>query len=260
MKKALIFLMLTILSSACALDLNLPLSAELAASSGLCLVTTSPLTVLSNPTIHFPGFASSVSHLYNLADLSLFAGAACYAKGKFKFGIGSHSLQHPLWKETEIIGTIAYQFKYFSIGTSIHYLMNQVVDYHNGQTMIYDFAITGRREKTTTTILLKNFTQSRFFDQELPIYLIGEYSYHYNEKLIIALGFEKEREFDFSIKMGTAYQILSNILIITSYQFQPDRLGTGLFFNYRKFTIGISVRTHRYLDLTESVSIDYEIY
>lgn len=260
MKKALIYIMLTILSSACALDLNLPLSTELAASSGLCLITTSPLTVLSNPTIHFSGFASSVSRLYNLTDLTLFAGVAGYAKGRFKCGLGTHSLQHPLLKETEIICTIAYQFRYFSIGTSIHYLMNQVTGYNDGQTMVYDFAITGRRDKISSTILVKNCTQSRFFGQKLPVYLIGEYSYHYNEKLIIASGFEKEQGFDFSMKIGTSYQILNNLLIISSYQFQPDRIGAGLFVNYNKFKIGIGIRTHRYLDLTESVSIDYEIY
>jgi len=70
---------------------------------------------------------------------------------------------------------------------------------------------------------------------------------------------EKENDFDFSFKFAGRYDILRQLSLISSYQFEPNRIGMGAVFNLYKFNLVYSVRTHQYLDLTHYISLSYEI-
>ncbi len=260
MKKLLVYLLLITTSSIAALDLNLPLSSELNASSGLFLIATSPLAVIINPSLFSPGLASSITRLYNLPDLSIYSGAICLGKGNFGCAIGGKMLSHPLWQEMKISGALSYQYRFFRLGFAVNYLSNNVEDYHSGQQITYDLGMMISDSLFATTILVKNLSQTRFLEEELPVYLVGEYSHSLHKYCTLAIGFEKEREQDFSIKIGNRSSIIPMLDLICSYQFQPDRISGGIIIHYRKFHLSFSVRTHRYLDLSESISINYEMF
>jgi len=107
---------------------------------------------------------------------------------------------------------------------------------------------------------MKNINQGDLDGITLPLVCLWESSYDITEKGKLSVGLEKENNFDFCCKFAGRYDIFPALTLLSSYQFEPNRIGLGTVFNVMQFQLTYSIRTHQYLDLTHYISISYEVF
>ena len=249
-----IFLFCTILS---AIDLHLPISAVHNATSGLVLIHPSPSAASSNPACLFPGIETSATYLFSMEDLPFYNFHAQYRYRNFGFHLGSSLLSHPLYKESISTFTLNYAYYEFAIGSSIRYLFNMVDEYHEDSALLVDMGLLWQNGSISTGLSVRNVTHSQFLEEQLPIVYLWESCFSITNKSRLSVGLEKETEFDFAFKIAGRYDVHKVLTILSSYQYEPDRIGVGAIFNLKDFSICYSVRTHQYLSRNHYISLSY---
>ncbi len=240
-----------------AIDLHLPSSAIQNATSGLVLIYPSPSAAKSNPACTFAGVETTATYLFSLEDLPFYNFHIQRKYRDFGFHIGNSFLAHPLYKETSSIFTLNYTHQEFTIGTSIRYLYNMVKEYHEDSSLLADMGLLWENGNISTGISVHNLTHSKFLEEQLPIIYLWESCFSITQKSRLSIGLEKETDFDFTFKIAGRYDIHKIFTILSSYQYEPDRMGVGAIFNLRDFNICFSTRTHQYLPFNHYISINY---
>ena len=240
-----------------AIDLHLPSSAIQNATSGLVLILPSPSAVKSNPACSLPGIETSATYLFSLEDLPYYNFHVQYKFRDFGFHIGNSFLAHPLYKESSSMFTLNYTHQEFTIGSSIRYLYNMVEEYHEDSALLADIGLLWQKGNISTGLSVHNVTHSTFLEEQLPIIYLWESCFSITQKSRLSVGLEKETDFDFAFKIAGRYDVHQVLTILTSYQYEPDRIGVGTIFNLKDFSICYSIRTHQYLSLNHYISINY---
>lgn len=244
---------------ASAIDLHLPNSAVQNATSGSILIYPSPSASSSNPACSFNGVETAAAYLFNLEDLPYFNFHFQQDFRNFGIHLGSSYLAHPFYKESVSTLSISYSYLDLSVGSSLRYLYNSVENYSSDQAFTSDVGILWQNENISSGLSILNVTQSKFLEVDLPVVYLLESCYKITDKSKLSIGLEKETDFDFSFKIAGRYDMYKALTILTSYQFQPDRIGVGAVFKLRNFNISYSVRTHQYLPLSHYISLGYAL-
>ena len=113
--------------------------------------------------------------------------------------------------------------------------------------------------KIITGFSVRNFLQANFLNEQLPVFYLWETCYNISPKSKISIGLEKQTDFDFSLKIAGSHNLFRILTILTSYQYEPDRIGIGAIFNLKKIIFTYSIRTQQYLDLTHYISVGYAL-
>lgn len=240
------------------IDLNLTRSAVHNATSGLSFIFETPTASASNPALCFQGIETSATYLFGLKDLPFYN---FHSAKKFKnigFYLGDSFLDHDLNLENSLNMGFSYHLDHISSGINLRYLTNDVEGYSNNSVVLFDGGFAWQISNFKTGISLRNIAQSAFLDEKLPTVLLFETCFDVTPKSRLSLGVEKEDEFDFSFKLAARYDILKQMILLTSYQYEPDRIGIGAVFNVANINITYSVRTHQYLSLTHYISLGYK--
>ncbi len=242
-----------------AIDLNLDKSAIHNATSGIALIYDSPSATSINPALCNPGIETSATYLFGLKELPYYNLHSAYKIKSFGLYLGNFYLDHEFYKENILNFALNYQLSNLSCGLSLRYLSNKVENYHNDSSIIFDLGLTWKINNISSALAVKNISQSTFIEEKLPTVYLYESCYQVTDKSKIAVGLEKEDDFNFCFKLAARYDIFKLMSILSSYQFNPDRIGVGMVFNVFKFSIVYSVRTHQYLDLSHYISVGYAI-
>lgn len=240
-----------------ALDLNLDKSAIHNATSGTALIYDSPSAASINPALCNPGIETAATYILGLKELPYYNLHSAYQIRSFGLYLGDYYIDHEFYKENNLNLTFNYHLSNLSCGLAIRYLSNKVENYHNDSSLLFDAGLVWKIDDVSSSITVRNITQSRFIEEKLPTVYLFESCYQVTDKSRIAAGLEKEDGFDFCFKLAARYDIIKLMSILSSYQFNPDRIGVGMVFNVSKVKIAYSVRTHQYLDLTHYISIGY---
>jgi hypothetical protein len=259
MKKITILIIIIIYSSLSAIDLNLPVSAIQNATSGLVLIYPSPASSAVNPALNFSGVETSATYLYGLKDLPCYNIHSGLRYNNFGFYLGNSFLDHSLSRENSSNAGFSYHYQDLSVGIGLRWLYNRVENYHEDSSIITDFGSKWTNGNIQTGFSIRNISQTSFLDMKLPVVYLWESTFQVSPESSFAVGFEKEDSFDFSFKFAARYNLFSTLTILTSYQYEPDRLGFGLVFNVLNMKVIYSFRTHQYLDLTHYISVGYAI-
>lgn len=257
MKKLLFFVLFLKTLFLYSIDLNLPVSAAHNALNNLTLITPSISSTAINAASNYQGFETSITYLYNMKDLPFYNIHFGKQVGKFGLHIGSSHLEHELYRENVSYLAANYCWDQFTIGFSIRNLYNKVTNFTEDSVLILDSGLIWRNNNFATAISLKNITQTKFLQTDLPIFYLWEISYDLCEKGKIALGLEKQKIHDFSGKLGCEYALIQNFHLLSSYQYNPNRIGLGINISLLNSHVTYSVRTHQYLDLTHYISLKY---
>lgn len=241
-----------------AIDLTLNTSAVHNATSGLFLLADTPSGTNLNPAYISQGLESGVTYLFNFTELPLYNFHAAKGWQKLGFYFGGSHLKHPYYSETLMNIAVNYRKSYLAAGTSLRFLHTRVTNYLNADLFMLDAGFVVFHDNITTGISIRNLSRTRFRNNVLPVVILWELNYKISELSSISLGLEKEREYDFSFKTGAFYRIHPYIAFLTSYQYEPDRIGAGVILLPAPFRITYSVLTHRYLSPTHYVSLTYE--
>ena len=240
------------------LELNLPVSAVQNATSGLNLIFPTPASAATNPAISISGFESSATHLFSLAELPYYNIHLAYQFGNFDLHLGDSYLDHEFFRENHASLSGCFSWQEISIGLALRLLQNEVTGYHEASATLFDAGLLWENGDFSTAIAVHNITQSSFLETDLPVLILWESCYELSEKSRISLGWEKENDFDFAFKFAGRYDLFNIFTILTSYQFEPDRIGVGTVFHLKGINVSYSVRTHQYIDFTHYISVGYE--
>ncbi len=257
MKKIILFIFLIVCSTLSAIDLNLPVSAIQNATSGLVLLYPEPSASAMNPALNNPGIITSATYLYGLKDLPCYNIHSGLRYKDFGFYLGNSFLDHSLYRENSSNAGFSYHYQDLSVGIGLRWLYNRVENYHEDSSIITDFGSKWINGNVQTAFSIRNISQSSFMDMKLPVVYLWESVFKVSPESSFAVGLEKEDSFDFSFKFAARYNLFSMLTILTSYQYEPDRLGFGLVFNVLNMKVIYSFRTHQYLDLTHYISVGY---
>ena len=259
MKTPFLLVLLFSISFLIAIDLNLPQSAIHNATNNLNLIYPTPSSMSMNPAICLPGMETSSTYLFNMEELPKYDLHLVIPWGKCCFHLGDTYLDHEFYSEDNAVLGFNYSSHYLTAGFNVRLLSSKVKGYKDTGSTVIDGGLKWSNSNVSSALAIRNITQSEYEGSILPIVYLWESCYQITKCSRISFGLEKENDFDFSFKFAGRYDILHQLSLISSYQFEPNRIGIGVVFNLFKFTLVYSVRTHQYLDLTHYISLSYEI-
>ena len=240
------------------IEMNLPANSVLNASSNLIFLCDSPGNYSVNPAFCFNGLEAGYSNLFQISDLPLYNFHFGKKLKLFRFSAGESHLSHPFYKESNSHFAISSHYKNLLFGISFNYIFNEVVNYNANTAFVIDGGFILETEKSTVSFAIKNISKSKVTDIDLPIIIFWETMYKISEKTKVSLGLEKETDFDFSFKIGGSQTLYDILTIISSYQYNPDRISGGVKISVKNIATTYSIKTHQYLDLTHYITVCYE--
>jgi len=260
MKMILLLILLVKAVLLVSIDLNLPASAIHNATNNLNLVYITPSSMSMNPAIGKSGLETSATYLFNLEDLPKYNVHFVYLFNKWLLHFGNSYLAHEFYKENNAMIGVNYCYKSFTIGTNLRFVNTDVEGFNNSRTVLFDSGLMWNQGPVSTAFAIRNVTQSGFDSIIFPVVFLWESCCKVTDKGRFSFGLEKEDDFDFSLKASGSYDLFPILTLLTSYQYEPDRIGFGLVFKVAKLKLIYSVRTHQYIGLTHYISINYEIF
>ena len=240
------------------IDLNLPVSAIQNAANGLALPIQYASITAIHPALENSGVETGVTYLYSITDLPYYLIHINYRWKNMGFYFGNERIQHPLYKENQTHFAMNYHYRNLHFGLQTRYLNNEVKNYDKCSIFVIDAGIAYNSNKFLSTFSLKNIFQSNLYNLSLPVFYVYEIKYDLFEKSSLFLGIEKQESYDFIFRGASTYQLFPFFSLLTSYQYEPQRIGFGIDVSLEKWAVIYSVRTHQYLKLTHYISVCYD--
>jgi hypothetical protein len=236
------------------IDLPLHASASQNATSGLIFLSSSPSACYVNPAFSAnTALEAGTCYLFNIKELPFYSFHATKKLNSINVYLGSTFLGHPDFRETTTNVSLNYNKSVLSYGVALKLVHRGISDIKDETMINANLGAIYRNGTINVSLAADNivtFKSSSF---------IGEINTRLSEKGSISLGFEKEPDFDFTLKLGSNYQLHEILTILCSYQHSPERIGSGVIIHLTRMNISYSVLTHQYLDLTHFISICYEL-
>ncbi|OQX70683.1 MAG: hypothetical protein B6D62_03880 [Candidatus Cloacimonas sp. 4484_275] len=202
---------------------------------------------------------TSVTYLFNLKEVPFYNFHSGIHLGNFGIHLGNAFLNHELYRENLLEMSVAYRWQSFKIGVSANHLFVAVANYETETAIKFDAGIIYENKNFSTGFSVLNVSQTKCQNKLLPVVINWESCLTISSKSKLAIGFEKENNFDFALKFAGRYDFFNSFSLLTSYQYNPDRIGIGTVFDIGNFHFIYSVRTHQYLNLTHYVTIKYDL-
>jgi hypothetical protein len=244
-------------SSLAAVDEAITPSAPLNAAADISLIPKAVCVSMFNPSLIYPGFSTSYTRFFNLADLPYYTTNVSFLFGNIGISASHQFLDHPLYREHKSTLAFSRHFNELSIGIALRNIYSEASGYHENNVLGIDVGTSWDFHTLTTAFILKNATHTKFYEDPLPIVYIWEQSFRLTENSALAFAVEKEMNYDFSFKFATAHHFSEHFSLYAGYIHEPARLSVGAQFSILPYQVTYSFRTHQYLDLTHFVSLAY---
>jgi hypothetical protein len=258
MKNLLFTLILVMLGPLVAIDLNLPASAVLSASSELTLLTEHPSSAVTNPAVFKSGISTSATYLFSLKELPVYNLQIASKYKQFGFVFSEGFLNHEFYTESISGFSAAYLHKNISVGLGIRYLWTGVSECDSYSGIAFDGGVLWKNDKISSALAIKNIFNNKLAEEQLPIFWLWETGFELTTKSKLVVGIEKQNSFDFCFKFGGNYRVSDLLTLIVSYQDNPSRIGCGFLIDIAEYNISYSARTHQHLSLTHYISVGYD--
>ena len=252
----LVFIISTFLLSFSLYGIDLPLhaSASQNATSGLIFLSSSPSACFINPAFSAnSALEVGTCYLFNVKELPFYSFHATKRSNNIGVYLGSTFLEHPDFRETTTNISLNYNKSILSYGAALRLVHRDITEIKNETIINADSGAIYRNGMISLSLAACNIMTYE------SLSFLGELNVRLSEKGSISLGFEKEPDFDFTLKLGSNYQLHEILTILCSYQHSPERIGSGVIIHLTRMNISYSVLTHQYLDLTHFISICYEL-
>ncbi len=234
---------------------SIPPSPLLTASCGITLLADDPSALLVSPFPENAGVQTGFTQLYGLSQLPRYSIAATTSRKRYRLGVGAVHLDHPLYTETQISAAISYDMGAVQPAVAMRVLRSAAQGYRRDSILLLDAGLQYQMPPVISRLWLSNITQKEIFDQSLPVQLNWELAAEVLPQAILGVSLEKEEGFDFSLRIGSRYQVLKPLLLVASYQYQPNRLGAGMEVTLGKIRVSYGLQSHSQLELTHCIGV-----
>jgi hypothetical protein len=149
--------------------------------------------------------------------------------------------------------------KYFSIGLQLNYLHTQIAgNYGTENTVNFEVGILSQPiENLLIGAHVYNPSHSKMGDEEIPtIFNIG-ISYLFSEKVLFAIGTEKDLNQDAIFKAGIDYNLIEFVSLQAGISTNPAKYSFGIGFHYDKINAHVGFMNHQTLGYTPSFTLSY---
>ncbi|MBN2461934.1 MAG: hypothetical protein JXB60_10065, partial [Candidatus Cloacimonetes bacterium] len=234
-----------------------PYDAVQNAMAGCYILEEHPLACWQNPAVSGRGVEISGSFLYSLPELPL--AIACYSTSirKWGFSLSHSSLLHPLLKQNLSLVGVNYGNEFLAGGLALSFINYTYHDRGKFSAFSLNSGFYWQLGIFKSGFSCHNILQSRLGSATLPVLYSYETRLQLPGNVIIGCGLEKETGYDFSLRFASSISITKFLKLFTGYQYNPDRIGTGIMIILRNYHLCYSVRNHQILPYTHYLSISY---
>lgn len=148
---------------------------------------------------------------------------------------------------------------YFAVGIQLNYLRNHIAgNYGSAETVNFEIGILSQPlENLIIGAHVYNPSRSKMGDEEIPTIFNLGISYLFSEKVLFAIGTEKDIEQDAIFKAGLDYQLIEFVSLQAGVSSNPSKYSFGIGFHYITIDAHVGFVNHQTLGFTPSFSLSY---
>ena len=148
---------------------------------------------------------------------------------------------------------------YFAVGLQLNYLYSHIAGNY-GTVESVNFEI-GLLSKPIDNLLIGahvyNPSKSKMGDEEIPTIFNLGVSYLFSDKVLFAIGTEKDLEHDAIFKAGLDYKLIEYVSLQAGISTNPTKYSFGIGFHYINIDAHVGFINHQTLGFTPSFSLNY---
>ncbi len=149
--------------------------------------------------------------------------------------------------------------KYFAVGLQLNYLHTHIAgNYGSANSVNFEVGIISQPiDNLLIGAHVYNPSHSKMGDEEIPtIFNIG-ISYLFSEKVLFAIGSEKDLNQDAIFKAGIDYKLIEFVSLQAGISTNPAKYSFGIGFHYDKINAHVGFVNHQTLGYTPSFTLSY---
>ncbi|NOQ27856.1 MAG: hypothetical protein GQ564_21045 [Bacteroidales bacterium] len=149
--------------------------------------------------------------------------------------------------------------KYFSIGLQLNYLHTQIAGiYGTANSINFEIGILSQPiDNLFIGAHVYNPTHSKMGEEEIPTVFNLGVSYLFSEKVLFAVGTEKDLNQEAIFKAGIDYKLIDFISLQAGISTNPTKYSFGIGFHYERIIAHVGFVNHQTLGYTPSFTLSY---
>ncbi len=149
--------------------------------------------------------------------------------------------------------------KYFSVGLQLNYLNTHIAgNYGNSSSVNFEIGILSQPiENLFIGAHVYNPSRSKMSDEEIPTIFNLGLSYVFSEKVLFAIGTEKNLNHDAVFKTGLDYKLTEVVSLQVGISTNPSKYSFGIGFHYINVNAHVGFSKHQTLGFTPSFTLSY---
>lgn len=149
--------------------------------------------------------------------------------------------------------------KYFSIGLQLNYLHTQIAGiYGTANSINFEIGILSQPiDNLFIGAHVYNPSHIKMGEEEVPTVFNLGISYLFSEKVLFAIGTEKDLNQDAIFKAGIDYKLIDFVSLQAGVSTNPTKYSFGIGFHYEKIIAHVGFMNHQTLGYTPSFTLSY---
>ena len=149
--------------------------------------------------------------------------------------------------------------KYFSVGLQLNYLHTQIAgNYGSANAVNFEIGILSQPiDNLFIGAHVYNPSRSKMGDEEIPTIFNLGVSYLFSEKLLFAVGTEKDINQEAKFKAGFDYRLIEYVSLQAGISTNPAKYSFGVGFHWQKINAHAGFVKHQTLGFTPSFTLSY---
>jgi len=149
--------------------------------------------------------------------------------------------------------------KYFSLGIQINYLHTQIAgNYGNASSVNFEVGILSQPiNNLFIGAHIYNPSRSKIGEEKMPTILDLGISYMFSDKVLFAVGTEKDLDQEAIFKAGLDYKLIEFVSLRAGISTNPSKYSFGIGFHYKSIDAHVGFLNHQTLGFTPSFTLSY---
>jgi hypothetical protein len=162
----------------------------------------------------------------------------------------------------EMQGGVAYAktfSKYFAVGLQLNYLHTQIAgNYGKANAVNFEIGILSQPiDNFVIGAHVYNPSRSKMGGEEIPTIFNLGVSYLFSDKVLFAVGTEKDLNHEAVFKVGIDYKLIEYVSLQAGIATNPAKYSFGIGFHYLNIDAHVGFSNHQTLGFTPSFTLSY---
>ncbi len=149
--------------------------------------------------------------------------------------------------------------KYFAVGLQLNYLHTQIaVNYGTADAVNFEIGILSQPvDNLFIGAHVYNPSRSKMGGEEIPTIFNLGVSYLFSDKVLLAIGTEKDLNQEAIFKAGIDYKLIEYVSLQAGISTNPAKYSFGIGFHYININAHVGFSNHQTLGFTPSFTLSY---